>query len=155
MRNGVDRQCRIALHESALEPRSGTNSTPPAKNSWPSPATRIDQPKAFARRRSQKQLVRVRSMRHSATRRATTMRAHADNVMYEADPQSVVATVAETWSQLKRNVFYAEVARQELPRRCFVDTKVRSKRRRFPFRTTCSIVYPEHRTFWEELKHST
>jgi von Willebrand factor type A domain len=71
------------------------------------------------------------------------------DIMYEADPQSVVASVAESWSQLKRNQYLAEVNRQQRWRR-FIDTLYLVETSAIPFPDDPPIVYPD-RTFWEEL----
>ncbi len=71
------------------------------------------------------------------------------DIMYEADPQSVVAAVTESWSQLKRNEYYAEVARQARWR-SYVDTLYTVETSAIAFPDEPPIVYPD-RTFWEEL----
>jgi hypothetical protein len=69
--------------------------------------------------------------------------------MYKGIPESVVATVAEQWSQLKRNEYFAEIARQARWRG-FVDTLYLVETSAIPFPDSPPIVYPD-RTFWEEL----
>ena len=71
------------------------------------------------------------------------------DIALEANPQSVVATVADTWSQLERNQYLGQVVR-EARWRGFVDSLYLVETSSIPFPDEPPIVYPD-RTFWEEL----